>query len=325
MADDAQPRPKRSMLLTAAAATLLATAALTGPATAGPDTGATRFATVAQVGNPCKALTKFKRSNFADSARIDNKRDPLPPGTRFVLDGQTAEGPHRVVLIVTDLVKRIDGVWTRVLWDQDLQGDPLALVESELAFHAQDKADNVWVLGEYPEEFEGGVFTGAPNTWISGVAGAKGGVLVPGRPRKGGPFLQGFAPAIDFLDCGQVVKTSQDDVCAGGVCYDKVTQIREFSPLDPDGGSQLKFYAPGVGNIKITAEGDPEGEFLDLTGRSKLTLKERIRADLAALRLERRAYANSKVYRTTSPMLLWPGDPDTAKVRQAIKAELVRR
>ncbi|GAB4052327.1 hypothetical protein [Catellatospora paridis] len=324
MADDAHPRLRRSLLLAAASVALLAPA-LTCPAAAAPATGATRFTLAAKAASPCNALTKFKRSHFADSARIDNKRDPLPPGTRFVLDGQTAEGPHRVVLTVTDLVKRIDGVWTRVLWDQDLQGDPLALVESELAFHAQDKNANVWVLGEYPEEFEAGVFTGAPNTWISGAAGARGGVLVPGKPRKGGPFLQGFAPAIDFLDCGQVVKTRQDDVCAGGVCYDDVTQIREFSPLDPDGGSQLKFYAPGVGNIKITAEGDPEGEFLDLASRSKLSPEERIRADLAALRLERRAYKNSKVYRTTSPMLLWPGDPDTTKVRQAIKAELVRR
>ena len=58
---------------------------------------------------------------------------------------------RRVVSTVTDLSKWIDGVRTLVIWEKDYTAGKLG--ESEIAFFAQDKAGNVWLLGEYPEEF----------------------------------------------------------------------------------------------------------------------------------------------------------------------------
>jgi hypothetical protein len=253
---------------------------------------------------PCDPLTRFRRSRFGDSARIDNRFFPLKPGTQFTLQGQSNMGggllPHTVMLTVTDLVKEINGVRTRVLWDRDINDGEL--VEAELAFHAQDQRGNVWSLGEYPEEFQGGVFVGAPNTWIAGVNGAKAGVLVPARPRLGTPaFLQGRAPDIGFFDCGQVFATDQDGICVPGACYDDVLVINEFNPLEPDSGIQRKFYAPHTGNIEITAVNDPEAETLVLTGVDQLSKAERRTATLEALRLEQRAYAISEVYQQTAP------------------------
>jgi hypothetical protein len=110
---------------------------------------------------------------FEDPLDTDAPYFPLEPGTQFVYDGTVtdAEGAHRhrVIFTVTDLVKKIDGVNTRVIWDQDINDGELT--EAELAFFAQDRRDNVWTMGEYPEEYEGGAFVGAPSTWISGVAG----------------------------------------------------------------------------------------------------------------------------------------------------------
>jgi hypothetical protein len=280
----------------------------------------------------CDPLTKFKRSNFDEdeSADIDNKFLPLIPGTQFVLTGESNVGggmqTHTIVHTVTDLVKEINGVTTRVLWDVDIHDGQV--VESELAFQAQDERENVWSLGEYPEEFENGVFIGAPSTWIAGVDGAKAGVIVPGKPRKGPPFLQGQSLDIDFFDCGQVFKTSLDNVCVPGQCYDDVLVINEFDPLDPASGIQRKFYAPGVGNVKITAVNDPQGETLSLTSVTRLSIKDRLKADLKALKLEKRAYQIGEVYQETEPVEFQPcgedSDAQLAHGLRRLQAEITR-
>ena len=119
----------------------------------------------------CK-VSRFSPRKFSNPTRIDNNWLPLIPGTQVTLEGQADRGggarPHRVVFTVTDLTKVIDGVRTVVIWDRDIVEGQIA--ESELAFFAQDMHGNVWNLGEYPEEFEDGQFSGAPSTWISGVA-----------------------------------------------------------------------------------------------------------------------------------------------------------
>jgi hypothetical protein len=104
---------------------------------------------------------------------------------------------------VTDLTKTINGVRTVAVHEIDVSDDQL--VEQESAFFAQDRRGNVWTLGEYLEEFEDGVFVGAPNTWMAGVNRARAGVDVPGDHVGRGAFLQAFAPNIIF-DCGRVAQ-----------------------------------------------------------------------------------------------------------------------
>jgi hypothetical protein len=248
------------------------------------------------------ATPTFDRHNFSHPATIDNIWLPLVPGTQFTLDGNVDGTPHRVVLIVTDLVKVIDGVRSVVLFDRDF--DSGTLVEAELAFQAQDDGGTVWNLGEYPELYEDGRFVGAPDTWISGIEEARAGIHMLARPRVGTPsYVQGEAPAIDFLDVGKVTKTGQH-VCNGSQCYDNVLVIDETSPLDPDSGHQLKFYAPNVGNIRIAPVGGEQQEFLALTSVTRLNAAALARARLAALLLEVRAYLVSDVYRHTPPARL---------------------
>jgi hypothetical protein len=254
-------------------------------------------------GRTCERALRFEDGNFSNPTRIDNKWLPLVPGTQFILSGRINAGgrrlPHRVVLTVTDLSKVIDGVRTVVLWDRDINAGSLA--EAELAFEAQDDDGNVWNLGEYPEEYEGGVFRGAPSTWISGVARAKAGIQMLAHPRVGThSYLQGLAPRINFLDCGRVFQTGQR-TCIAIRCYRNVLVTDETSPLNADGAHQRKFYAPGVGNIQITAVNDPEGETLELTQIVHLGPEGLARVRAEALKLERHAYRVSAVYRTTAP------------------------
>jgi hypothetical protein len=274
-------------------------------ASAAPASGnASASGTAAQQDNPCDPVTRLAPENFPKRPKITNRFLPLIPGMEFTLEGRANRGggplPHTVVLTVTDLTKVIDGIRTVVLWDVDSNEGQVQ--EAELAFHAQDEFGRVWGLGEYPEEYENGKFTGAPNTWISGEARARGGVMMLAHPHLGTPrYLQGSAPTIDFLDCAQVFQTGQH-VCVEGKCYNDVLVTDENSPLDPSSGHQRKFFAPGVGNIKVTAVDDPEGETLVLTKVRCLGPNGLANARKAALKLEKHAYQVSKVYRATPPM-----------------------
>jgi hypothetical protein len=208
----------------------------------------------------------FAAAVFSDPTAIDNEWFPLVPGTQFVLEGRADRGrgrlPHRLVFTVTDLTKVIDRVTTRVLWDRDYNAG--ALAEEELAFHAQDDNGTVWNLGEYPEEYEKGKFVGAPSTWIAGLAGARPGVLMPAKPRAGTPsYLQGWAPDIEFADRAKVDTTGRS-TCVPSGCYRNVLVVDEWNPYEK-GAHELKYYAPGVGNVRVGARGGQEREVLVLT------------------------------------------------------------
>jgi hypothetical protein len=246
----------------------------------------------------------FDPANFSAGAQVDNRLFPLVPGTRFVFDGVVDNDhgkpvPHRVIFTVTDLAKVIDGVRTIVTWDLDITEGQVA--ESELAFFAQDDDGNVWNLGEYPEEREGSKFLGAPSVWIGGVAGAKPGVRMRVHPRTGtSSYFEGLSPAIEFDDKARVVGTGLRN-CVPVGCFSGVVLIDEWDPLDPEGGHQRKYYAPGVGGIRVGAIGG-EHERLALTALRHLGPDGIAAVRREALKLEARAYRVSRVYRHTPPM-----------------------
>lgn len=241
---------------------------------------------------------------FADSLQIDNRLFALVPGTQFVFDGTVTDADgrhrHRIVFTVTDLVKRVGGVRSRVIWDQDINDGELT--EAELAFFAQDDHGNVFTMGEYPEEYEDGAFAGAPSTWISGQQRARAGILVPGHPRVGLRFVQGRAPAVDFFDVG-LVKSLHAHTCAPATgCSDRATLVEETAPDAPEDGSQLKYYVPGKGLVRIGAVGGDAREVMTLTAVRHLGRSGMARAEAAVRKLEKRAYRVSVPYRSTPPM-----------------------
>ncbi len=252
-----------------------------------------------------KQHTEFDRHRFRHPVAIDNRWLPLVPGTEFVLEGRlkVPEGdiPHRVVFIVTDLTKVIDGVRALVIWDRDFNYDQLQ--EEELAFEAQDDDGTVWNLGEYPEEYEDGEFLGAPSTWLSGRAGAVAGIAMQADPQVGTPhYLQGFAPEIDFQDNARVDRAHQK-TCVPAGCFTDVLVIDEWNPLEqPQDGHQFKYHAPGVGIVRIDSRGGDVQEQLTLRQLRHLSPPEMAKARRRALELDRRAYDMARrVYRGTPP------------------------
>ena len=250
------------------------------------------------------ALRDFDPASFPAQPEVDNRWFPLIPGTELVLQGRaTASGKrakHEIVATVTDLTKVIDGVRTVVVWEKDVQAGQVQ--ESEINFNAQDADGNVWLFGEYPAEYEHGKFARAPDVWISGVAGARPGVSMRADPRPGtSAYYQGLAPAIEFDDRAKVASAG-GHTCVPADCYDGVLKIKEWNPREPREGFQLKYYAPGVGNVRVGAVGGTDKEVLELTSARRLSAAEMAAARVAALDLEAHAYQGSKVYQGSSPL-----------------------
>jgi hypothetical protein len=244
----------------------------------------------------------FGKQKFDRSTAITNKWLPMKPGTQLVFEGTTIEGkdkiPHRLVFTVTDLAKVVGGVRSIVLWDRDWSDGQL--VEAELAFFAQDNDGNVWQTGEYPEEYEDGKLVGNP-TWVHGVKGTRAGLTMKAKPRLRTPsYSLGWAPSVGFNDRARVLKLGQK-TCVRAGCYKNVLVVGEYNPDEP--GQQLKYYAPGVGNVRVGYAGkDATKETLELTKVVQLSPAELAKARAAALRLEKHAYKISKkVYGTTPP------------------------
>jgi hypothetical protein len=233
-------------------------------------------------------------ANFDESSTtIDNEWWPLTAGTQFVYEGFTVEDgeevPHRIVFTVTDLTKEIHGVQTVVIYDRDYSDEELE--ESELAFFAQDRDGNVWHLGQYRETYDPEEFVGG-RVWLIGYTeGARAGIMMPADPQQGDPdYSQGYAPApFNWTDRARVDEAgAQTDVAYGS--YEDVLVIEEYNDEEP-GAFQLKYYAPGVGNVRIGWRGDDtqqeEMELVDVIQLEGDVLDE-VRAE--ALELEARAY-----------------------------------
>jgi hypothetical protein len=247
----------------------------------------------------------FAHRRFDRSATVDNRFFPLRPGTQLVVRGTASEDgvrlAHSLVFTVTDLTKVIGGIRAVVVWDRDYTAG--RLVEAELSFFAQDDDGNVWHLGEYPEEYENGKFVKAP-AWIAGVKGARAGIEMLASPRAGRPsYSQGYAPPpVNWTDRARVDATGLR-TCVPVACYEDVLVIREYN-ADKPGEYQLKYYAPGVGNIRVGWGGpkDTDHEAVALASLRRLGPGGLARAREAALRLEQHAYQVSKaVYSGTQP------------------------
>ena len=248
----------------------------------------------------------FDVANFDEPTTIDNKYFPLEPGMRFVYEGAAEEGKQqivrRVVMSVTGLTKEILGARNVVIWERDYSDGKLT--ESELAFFAQDNDGNVWHFGEYPEEYENGEIVGTP-TWFAGLAGARAGITVKADPQLGTPsYAQGFAPPpVNWADRGRVYRMGRQ-TCVPAACYQDVLVTEEFERSKP-GAFQLKFYAPGVGIVRVGWRGknEKEQETLVLVKVARLSPQQLASMNEQALAIEARAYAISPdVYGQTIPL-----------------------
>jgi hypothetical protein len=186
----------------------------------------------------------------AMTVRIDNPYWPMRPGTRWTYRETAPDGTRqRVVVAVTRRTRLIaNGVTARVV--RDLVTEDGAPVEVTEDWYAQDRAGNVWYLGEDTAEYEDGRVVSREGSWEAGVDGAQPGVIMPARPRPGLRYRQEHY-AGHAEDRAEVLSVrEQAQVPAGH--FRRVLMTRDTTPLEPR-VSELKLYARGVGPVLVVA------------------------------------------------------------------------
>jgi hypothetical protein len=180
------------------------------------------------------------------TTRIDNPYLPMRPGSRWVYRETEADGTvQRVVVRVTRRTKRVaTGVTARVV--RDTVTERGRLVEDTYDWYAQDRAGNVWYLGEDTTEYEDGRPVSKEGSWEAGVAGATAGIVMLARPRPGRSYRQENFPG-EAEDRARVLSVDdQAEVPAGH--FRRVVTTRDWNPLRPR-TLEFKFYARGVGLV----------------------------------------------------------------------------
>jgi len=166
----------------------------------------------------------------------------LEPGYTLTL----VDGAERLVITVLDETRVIDNIETRVI--EERETDDGQLVEISRNFFAiSRRTSNVFYFGEEVDIYENGVVTGHEGQWLSGVNGARFGLMMPGSPLLGARYYQEIAPGA-AMDRAEIVSLSDSLVTPAGR-FTLLLRTAETTPLEP-GVREFKLYAPGVGLVR---------------------------------------------------------------------------
>jgi hypothetical protein len=202
----------------------------------------------------------IRPANFVST--IDNPFFPLKPGTAFHYRGVKDGHAQIDDVVVTAGVKYVLGVRCTVVKDTVSEhGRPL---ERTFDWYAQDKAGNVWYMGEEALELKNGRFARASDSWEAGVHHAEPGIIMRARPRPGDVYRQEYYPPGGALDQAHVVGTIATLRIPAGT-FKRVLVTDEWSPVEPQ--LERKWYVAGVGEVKeeVTAGGHEQFQLVRIT------------------------------------------------------------
>ncbi len=207
------------------------------------------------------ALTpSFSKSNFHNPLKIDNKYFTLEPGTTFLYEGTKDGQPSSDKFQVTNKVKVIQGITTRVIHD-------VAFIKGKLSedtddWFAQDDKGNVWYFGEFTTEIATGSHEGS---WQAGVKGAKAGIIMEAQPKVGDSYNEELAKGV--AEDKAAVLSLNEKVRIPFGSFTNVLKTKNTTPLEPT-IVENKFYAPDVGLIKeaMVKGGTDEDHLVQIKG-----------------------------------------------------------
>lgn len=205
---------------------------------------------------------KFDPANFVDPTLSTNPYHPTRPGLQWIRGGSTEIGlrkvPHQVISTMTDVIRMIDGVPCIAMLDQST--DSGAISQVGLDYIALDKDGNLWLMGGYAEEYEGGEFTNPETAWLGVTGGihklhqsSRGpqrtsvtGILIPGAVTMNTPRWY-ISTSGDEDPSGAEPYSVDSDVSVAYGRFQRVVGVLEGSLRAID--NEIKYYAPGVGVV----------------------------------------------------------------------------
>ena len=201
-------------------------------------------------------------ANF--TTRIDNPYWPMAPGTRWIYRETDGRGDRqKVVVRVTRRTRVVDGIRARVV--RDTVTERGKLVEDTIDWYAQDRAGNVWYLGERTREYEDGRYVSDAGSWEAGVDGAQAGVAIPAGPVPGMRYRQEYRQG-EAEDRAQVLSVSEQAQVPFARFPRRVLLTKDVNPLEPR-VLEYKLYARGVGPVLVleVSGGSGREELLSFT------------------------------------------------------------
>jgi hypothetical protein len=177
------------------------------------------------------------------TTRIDNPYWPMRPGSTWVYRETEADGTAHVRVTVTRSTTRIAGIRARIVHDRVVRRG--RTVEDTYDWYAQDRAGNIWYLGEDTREYDHGRVS-TKGSWRAGVDGALAGVAVPGRPVPGLRYREEFRAGV-AQDAGRVLSVDEQVKVPFGH-FGHALLTRDTTPLEPR-VLEYKLYAKGVGPV----------------------------------------------------------------------------
>jgi hypothetical protein len=165
----------------------------------------------------------------------------LEPGYRLVLK----KGDIQLTKTVLAETKTVDGVETRVVEEKETKGGQVTEIARNY-FAISRRTNSVYYFGEDVDFYENGKLTNHEGAWLSGVGGAKFGLMMPGTPIVGGRYYQEVAPKV-AEDRAEIVSTTHTAETPAGT-FKNCVRTEDTTPLEP-GVKEYKCFAPGVGLV----------------------------------------------------------------------------
>jgi hypothetical protein len=158
-----------------------------------------------------------------------------------------------------------NGIEARVIRDTVSEnGVPVEITDD---WYAQDKAGNIWYLGEDTAEYENGKVTTRSGSFEAGVDGAQAGIAMPANPEPGLSYRQEYYEG-EAEDKGEVITVGEEHVQVSFGYFDEgVLMTRDLVPTEPK-VQELKFYAPKVGPL-LSVHTDGAGGRAELISYSR--------------------------------------------------------
>lgn len=197
------------------------------------------------------ALTLCSAADWRSSFPVDRKNlGSSGSNPYFILESgyqlHYRRGTETLTVTVTTETKLIDGVQTRVILSrEEKNGQPVEITRD---YYAVDRTTgDVYYFGEDVDVYKGGKISGHEGAWLSGVNGARFGLMMPGRITLGDRFCQELAPK-QAMDRAEVVAIAEPVVTPAGT-YANCVHFKETSAIESGPGDH-KWYAPGIGLVK---------------------------------------------------------------------------
>jgi len=182
------------------------------------------------------------------SINIDNPYWPMSPGSKWIYSETDTKGTkQKVVVEVTHKTKMIaNGVEARVIRDTVTEnGVP---VEITYDWYSQDKAGNIWYLGEYVTNYKNGKVVDHGGSFEAGVDGAQPGIAMPANLQPSLSYRQEYYKG-QAEDKAAIITVGEEQIQVPFGYFNKdVLMTRDLVPTEPK-VQELKFYAPHVGPL----------------------------------------------------------------------------